>query len=308
MADMREEADSNYYFGEVKIWHDSSRRKGAGVVVEGKSDERLFGKFFKRESVFFCFDGFEDALGTMQQVERHGIPGIVCIVDADFRRITGRMIPIPNVLMTDKHDAEMMLLASEAWQQILEQFAETRASIDKPKPKLEQFEDLKAKPLLDCLLDAATPLACVRLLNSEKNLDLRFKQKKKDRFNYLDFSIFVEKESLDVDIDKMFRAIENKSNKPMFFSNNPQLKEEYLGYMAQGHDQWELCNGHDVLHLFSLALESAVSNKKSSSKMDPRDLESHLSVAYRIDDFRRTQLYKDLKSWEFANSYNLFRN
>ena len=76
------------------------------------------------------------------------------------------------------------------------------------------------------------------------------------------------------------------------------------------NNPWEFCNGHDVLNIFSLALEEAVSNKKSSTKVHGHDLETHLMIAYRFEDFQKTQLYQDLLAWEaaLAPNFKLFKS
>ena len=42
--DLRDEADAQYYFGEIKFWYEARRSNVVAVIVEAKSDEILFQK------------------------------------------------------------------------------------------------------------------------------------------------------------------------------------------------------------------------------------------------------------------------
>jgi hypothetical protein len=51
---MRDFVDENYLFGEIKIWSDSGVRKDSvGILVEAKSDEKLYRKFIVSKAIFF---------------------------------------------------------------------------------------------------------------------------------------------------------------------------------------------------------------------------------------------------------------
>ena len=39
--DLRDEADAQYYFGEIKFWYEARRSNVVSVIVEAKSDEEL---------------------------------------------------------------------------------------------------------------------------------------------------------------------------------------------------------------------------------------------------------------------------
>ena len=55
-----------------------------------------------------------------------------------------------------------------------------------------------------------------------------------------------------------------------------------------------MTDGHDIMNIFALALKKAVSNKSISGET----LEDDFIKGYRYDDFKQTNLYKELKKWE----------
>ena len=102
------------------------------------------------------------------------------------------------------------------------------------------------------------------------------------------------------------KAVENKSSKPNFF-NNLIIQTQLQNIENERHDLRELCNGHDVINIFSLALEKAIANHGSSGRVAAERIEESLTVAYRLEDFQLTALYEELKTWENKNvSYKIF--
>ncbi len=51
---MRNYIDSNYHAGEIRLWKSARKAKSTAVVVEAKSDELFFQKFFKTHTTFFA--------------------------------------------------------------------------------------------------------------------------------------------------------------------------------------------------------------------------------------------------------------
>lgn len=303
MADLRSATDANYHFGELKMCHDRSRRGSyAMVVVEGKSDEMLYAKLFLRGCIFFSVDGWENVEAVMGLVQRHAIPGAVGILDADFRRVEEQVVSITNLFLTDCHDAELMMLNSPAWEGIRDIYCDVTIKADGNPSKLVQFETAQKTSLLSAMLQAAMPLSCLRLLNHRHNLGLIFKAGSGNKLKYIDYEDFINPKTLAVSEGALLSTVENKSSKLRFFTNNPTRKQEFEALRSENGDPWEWCNGHDVLNIFSLALEQAVSNRRSGTKVDLKELETNLAVAYRLEDFKGTQLCLALQQWQVDNA------
>lgn len=297
MPDLREETDNNYIFGEIKMWQDGPRKHEIGVLVEAKSNEHFFAKFFQEDCIFFGFKGWEGVTQTLEINQKAKIDGIIGIIDADFRRIEKNIPSINNLFLTDYHDTEMMLIESSAWEQVIKHFAD----IAKPKTggdsKLRAFEKKQEQSLKELILNLAKEIAYYRLLVEREKYPLKFRILKKSRYNYLDYHKFIDVKTLQLNIKKLEQTIENKSSKHSFLQSTDIQKKLSL-IRGEVFDILELCNGHDVLNILSLALERAISNLASSKKVSGEDLEERLIIAYRLDDFQKTNLYQALVNWE----------
>ncbi len=291
---MRKYLDNNDYYGQIKFWLSARKQKSVGVVVEAKADELFFRKFFSDDTVFFPVDGFANVKSVLSETEKNKIPGILGIMDADFRRITKEKFKSKNIFLTDGHDIEMMTINSQAWNNIIGHYKE--------KEKLQKIEREKKISLKEYIFNLSKPIACVRFLELKENLGLKFKtlSKKGKGYIFIDYSKFIDKDRLTIDKDKMIEVVENKSEKQGLFKNDPKLKEKIDTICKENYDLKEFCNGHDFMNILSIALKKVISNKTISGK----DLEEQFIIAYRFDDFKLTNLYISLLNWEKNNNYD----
>ncbi|MFT6149345.1 MAG: hypothetical protein ACJAUH_002036 [Saprospiraceae bacterium] len=304
---MRDKININYTFNLVGLWINRGVQANAvGVLVEAKSDKELFGKFFSSNVKVFPTNGFQIAIGVLKLANEKSFKNLLGIIDADFRRIENKVPNLPNIFLTDFHDKEMMLLSSRAWQGVLNYFANTEIDSKSGLSKLKIIENKFNKSTLEILLNIAKPVANIRLLNDRENYGLKFRTQKKKTFDYIKYDKFIDKTTLKIDKIQLQKAVENKSSKPNFF-NNPILQTQLQNIEKESHDLNELCNGHDVMNIFSLALEKAIGNSASSGKVASERIEENLIIAYRMEDFQITNLYQSLLIWESVNQpYQLF--
>ena len=313
--------DNNDLFGEIKMYRDSGERKDyVFILVEAKSDEDFYQKAITAKTIYFYGKGWENVEKIIQQVNKFQTKGVIGIIDADFKRIEKVEI-LKNLFLTDFHDKEMMLLHSPAWKGVLQKYSDNYNRVNNQirESRLEKFEKLYQKSTLEILLEVAKPIADIRLLNERQNHTnkLTFKTKskktkksKKEEFDYIKYDTFIDQKTLKVDKQKLQKAVENKSQKQGFF-NNPIIQNQLKTIEGEEHDLSELCNGHDVINIFCLALEKAIANESAKRKEDrisTKQIEENLTIAYRFEDFQTTNLYIDLLSWEKENvPYKLFK-
>lgn len=291
--DLRDEADSQYYFGELKLWYESQRAKTVGVIVEAKSDETLFKKLLHDDCSFFPVDGWVKSIDVLALCEKHKLVGILAIIDADFKRIGDFPMPSRHLFLTDYHDKEMMLCHSEAWASVLSYYAD--------KEKVQKYEQAAKKPVLDFLLEVVKPIGTLRLLNTRQHLDLKFKVLSNNKYKFIDYQDFIDDKTLAIDLNKLLTTVENKSSKQGLFKNTPELKAALQELSQQDYNLKELCNGHDLVNILSIALMHLLGNRKSSTKVVSEELEKDLIIAYRLDDFIKTQLFASLSLWQQEN-------
>ena len=68
-------------------------------------------------------------------------------------------------------------------------------------------------------------------------------------------------------------------------------------FQKEQYDLLEFCNGHDITNLLALALRKTIGNKT----IQGIEIENQLIIAYRFEDFIKTNLYKELLDWERTN-------
>ena len=282
---MRNSLDKNHYEGEVRLWKNARKDGTVAVIVEGKSDELFYQKFFDEHTTFFSVDGFKNVIDVVKSIE-NDINEAIGIIDADFRHCTKEEFHYENIFLTDYHDIEMMMISTNAWNEVV--------NFHSSKTKLKAFQAKHSKLLRDFIIEMAKPLAALRYLNNLKNIGLIFKTYSKSKFDYIDYSKFIDQNDFVINIEHMIGTVENKSQKQNYFKNNPQLIAEFNTILNSNFNLLDFCNGHDILNILSLALKKAIGKKNISGD----ELEEFFIVAYQYDDFIKTVLYSNLKNWE----------
>ena len=291
--DLRTEADVQYYFGEIKLWYEARRSNPVGVIVEAKSDEILFRKLLHEDCSFFAVDGWSKSVDVLELCEKNNLLGILSIIDADLKRVVDYPMLSKNLFLTDFHDKEMMLCHSEAWSLVLNSYGD--------KQKIQNTKELRNQSALEFLLEIAKPIGTLRLLNQQFDLGLKFKVLSNNKYKFIDYQDFIDVYTLKFDIEKLLITVENKSEKQGLFKKRSDLKIELEQLNKQEFDLKELCNGHDIVNILSIALTNLFGSRKSSSKVSGEELENSLILAYRLDDFIKTRLFESLKMWQEDN-------
>lgn len=284
-------------YDEIKLWYEAQKEKIVVVMVEAKADELFFRKFFSKKTTFFSTDGYEYLLEVMNEINKNNDKGVIGIIDADFRRIDNEKIESDNLFITDGHDCEMMTINSQAWDEVFDFHVD--------RNKLDRFQRSNRVGFKKYIFDLSKKIGYIRYLNKKENLGLVFKTFKKDKANFIDYYKFIDKDNLKINIDSMIKTIENKSSKQNLFRDNPELKIKLDEICSNKYELIEFCNGHDFINIFAFSLQKVLNNQNISGL----EIENKLIIAYRYDDFKKTELFRLLLEWEKNNSiYLLFNN
>ncbi len=259
------------------------------VLVEAKANEILFRKLLHPKCKFFIGQGWVKVETALKTAEKHNIQNIIGIIDADFKRITDYTCR-ENLFLTDFHDTEIMLAHSEAWANMLNQYVNLE--------KLQTFETKNKTTILDFLLKILNPLSILRYLKEKNDLKLVFRTQKGNKYDYLKYKDFVDGQNLTINTEELLKSVENKSNLPNFFKNNPSYKTELVEFLKNDLDLKEFTNGHDLANTLSIAFEKAISNKANTQTITGEEIEKTLIAAYRLSDFEKTNLYQSLQNWQ----------
>jgi hypothetical protein len=254
---------------------------GTILIVEGSTDARVYGRLVSEtECRLILATGKDKAIKALNILEEDGLNGVLTIVDADFWRLDGVEHGSSNLLLTDSHDLETMLLYSDALDNVLSEFGSAK--------KITKL----GKPIRNILLEGGLPIGYLRWLSSPTKDDLSLK------FKELSFDKFVDEKTLCVDVDNLIRELKTNSKDSALDDNVTKLKVMTL--MGEGHDPWQVCSGHDLVLILSIGIRNIFGNPRGKS-VTLEVVDGILRVAYNHSHFCLTQLHNSIKDWEKAN-------
>lgn len=243
---------------------------GAVVLVEGPTDSRFVSRHLNTAlaQVVIC-GGKQVVLAAVSGLSAVGLSGCVGMIDLDFDHYF-RPTSLPNVVVTDTHDIETLLL-SVRLQIILGEYGD--------KDKIEAAA--AGHDLADALIARAAVFARLRYLNEvAPQFGIAF-----DSFSpwkYIDVTTWTLDESrLHSDFASTCKIA--ASDLPAMLATVPNLQT------------WRDVQGHDSLAILSIGFRQALGSGKQVSEAG---LLTALRLAFSESDFLATQLYASFKSWE----------
>lgn len=228
---MREyiQQNPNRWADQIRLRRDAFA--GVFLVVEGYTDKLVYGNFVNPKTCEFVIsDGKEQALNTIKILDNDKFTGVLAVVDADFDRLENNLPESPNILLTDDHDLEVMILKTPALEKVIKE----RGSEEKTKDN----------NIREILLKIGQEIGYLRWVSQKYNLSLRFEN--------LDLGRFIKKDTLSIDCSELIKAIKNHSQKPLLVDND--ILEKMRELRNNEHDPWQVCCGHDIMEILSLAL------------------------------------------------------
>lgn len=259
------------------------------LVVEGKSDFNLFNKFVsKAECKIEIAFGNSKVIEVIEELNKRNFERSLGIIDLDFNKLEGNTCITSNVIETDFHDIEIMIINSDSFETVLSHYAKSE--------KIEQhYGSITA--FKQHLFELTKHIGFVKWLNHKKNLGLKFKPTKPEG-NPLDFTNFISINDLKfLGYEKLVESILNYCNgKVKVEIKKEELIRELKDFIEEC-DLNHLCNGHDLMHVISISLRKNISNLNSKSVSDEQ-LAKEFLLSYEARYFVNTDLYKKIKGWE----------
>ena len=255
---------------------------GTILIVEGSTDARVYRRLVsKNECRLIPATGKDKAISALELLENSGFDGVLTIVDADFQRLDCIAPNSSNLLLTDSHDLETMILHSDALDNVLSEFGSAR-----------EIANL-GRPIRDILLEGGLPIGYLRWLSSpaKDNLSLKFKG--------LSFDKFVDEKTLRVSIDNLIGELKTNSGDSTLDENATKLK--IMALDGEGDDPWQVCSGHDLVLILSIGFRNIFGNLRRGETVTPDQVDGMLRLAYNYSHFCLTRLHNSIKGWETAN-------
>lgn len=268
---------------------------GTFLLVEGSSDKIFYERFVDKSACeLVSVSGKPSsklrAIAILKILEEESkFRGVLAIVDADFDRLATPLHYSLNLLYTDTHDLETMLINSPAFDKVVSEFSS--------EEKIVQFNRDKQDIRL-ALLEAGISVGYLLWISQRDGLSLTF--------DGIIFSRFIHEQTLQIDELKLIREVKNKSR--AFSLKEEDLQQRLTDQKSNNHDPYQVCCGHDLVEILSIGLRKAIGSNKAAD-VEPNNLERNLRLAYEEVYFRETQLYIHIRNWESSNQpFKVLRN
>lgn len=260
-----------------------SNFEGTFLLVEGRSDKMFYERFVdKKHCQLIVTSGKpsskQRAIEILEILEKSHFEGILAIVDADFDYLLNLFQSSPNILRTDTHDLESMIIKSPALEKVVNEFGS--------EEKITKFN----RDIRGTLLKTGISVGYLLWTSQRDGLNLTFEG--------ITFSKFVNEQTLQIDELKMIKEIKNKSQ--AFSLKDTDLQQKLASYKSSNHDPWQVCCGHHLVEVLSLSLRKAIGSNRAAD-VEPNGLERNLRLAYEEVHFQQTQLYINIRIWESNN-------
>ena len=264
------------------------------LIVEGDSDVKFFNKLLN-PSVCKAMSISDNSNSNKEEVisfikNNQKQKGFIGIVDADFDNILKRTdLPLPeNIIMTDYHDIEMVIIESNPdW---IDLYAEVADPV-----LIEKYEKITSRKFIDSVLDAAYEIGKLRLTCMRKNIINR------PSTNMLEFSDCID-ELFSVKTEELISRIVKGSNGRCVFEQD--LKDGIAFEEEQKHDKYQVCCGHDVTKILEYCFreESPNLGYGKTKRLTQTRIESLLRAIYSEENFKKTTMFDKIIKWQENNT------
>ena len=243
----------------------------ARVFIEGDDDYRIYQNLVQSETcILIPSSGKLNAIGAVQLLRKEGWKGVLALVDRDFDALDGTDVAGPDVVVTDDHDAEMMLLRSGALEKVIVEYG-IAATGDEVR---------------EVLLNASRPLGYLRWVSLRLNFRLDFED--------LDFSDFVDPSTLTAETERCVVTV-IRNTRGCSMAPDLVLAKTQSAMQTQ-YDPWQVCCGHDAVAVLAL-----YTGRRLERVPHPATIARALRLAFEFAHFAITTLCERIRAWEQAN-------
>ena len=283
-----EETEAEILVAGIRLNIQHPNHKEVIIVVEGEDDEKALKKFFNVQAVeFTCATNcsiVKDAM-LIVSTDKQLKDCVIGIKDADFDHIKKISHNIANLMLTDTHDMETMMLTSKVckcicWETIKEEY---------PNLSFDAMTSLKNLSYLRYYNDKMI------FTGGDSTEDgISFKKTKICKLI---------PNNQPVSVEEVLKHVKEKgnSNKTSF----PDLNTMNQFIQQNPIDDGELflfTNGHDLVSAIRNILHSKATKAKEYSEIAIAAL---IRAYFSKEEFEKTNLYKDIDNWN-NNRFNLW--
>ena len=284
-----EETEAEILVAGIRLNIQHPNHKDVIIVVEGEDDEKALKKFFNMQAVeFTCATScsiVKDAM-LIVSTDKQLKDCVIGIKDADFDHIKKISYNIANLMITDTHDMETLMLTPKVcericWETIKQEY---------PNLSFDAMTSLKNLSYLRYYNDKM-------ILTGEKKSDkdgIRFKKTKIHKLIPNNQPVSVE------DVLKHVKLAGNskKASFPDLDTMNQFIQENPI----DDDELFLFTNGHDLVSVIRNILHSKAKKAKEYGEIAIAAL---IRANFGKEEFEKTKLYKDIDNWN-NNRFNLW--
>ena len=167
----------------------------------------------------------------------------------------------------------------------------------------QDYEDSVRKNLVNKLLEMCFVIGLTRWINEDdEKLSLDFKK--------LDYSKFIDIDGFNLKFDKKKYIDELLSNNSDVNLSKEDLDFKITYYEERGKDKckFQVCNGHDMTEVIRLLLEQKdLLNSPIHGNISKGRIGSYLRMGFTLEEFKKTELYDNLITWQKNHRKQLFK-
>lgn len=257
------------------------------LVVEGITDKKFFDKFIDNSKCTIeIAQGKDNVIDAIKILNKQNKVGVLGVVDADYHRLNNdQRLNEKNILITDTHDIETMIMRTRAFFGILAEYAS--------KDSIKSLEKKYQKPLRELLLEYSNLIGLLRLHSLKNNLQLNFSE--------IDFYKFINIKTFEFSKKDFINEVVIKTNNTKV--SKEQIESDFEKLQIEEYNSWDLSCGHDLSEILKIGILKVFGNQKSK-QLKYLNIEEALRLSYQYEFFYITDLYKGIINWESNNKPN----
>jgi hypothetical protein len=252
---------------------------GSFLLVEGVTDVRFW---TPRVADGACElvdgNGKPNVEGALTRLDSRGFAGVLGIVDDDCDSLDFRMLPSPNLIATDAHDLECLLLRSPALDRVLGEYGS--------KIKIKNFEKSRGIGVRDALVGLGLELGLLRWLSRREGWPYPFGDRGPARF--------IDKATWAIDTERLHSEVIVSGA----YASVTDLRAAID--TLPDHDPWSICQGHDLIAILGIGLREVLGTLKGGTGVD--HIAAMLRSAYDDIELQSGHLGASIRAWERANA------
>ncbi|AWI90400.1 hypothetical protein C0214_20495 [Methylobacterium sp. DM1] len=202
--------------------------------------------------------GKNNAIVAAALAADRGLKGVLAIVDGDYDDFMEKDVSESNIIVTDHHDTEMMMVQSPALEKVVSELGS--------QEKVRRLED-SGISIRDFFLDKFIGIGLLRLYSLKKEEALKFRDYD---YRHIDRKLTYSNE-------EMARSVANYSGLPGY--NLAPALEFIEGWSGEDEQKWAICCGHDAAAIIGKALISVLGNRQASDVSRVK-VEGYLRLGY----------------------------